>query len=242
MAAIGILKNRILSFFQELGQGIPISVRMFFCFGKEAQVYKMMSNLAKTKSIDRVAWGVYMLPNDDGSMPHEVAIARAKAKGFGKAIYDVDDDIKHNNQTLKIMSGNVLALFATSGASSSFRYGDGKIVFCKIADRKIGLVKRRVGKVFTTFWKLFTRDKSAMDKKLERWQINDRDKSALPRLLELLPMWLKTDLREYYPDFPWKMGLSEALAHCGARPKARNANQREIPRISIFDVHAESWI
>ncbi|MBX9570719.1 MAG: hypothetical protein K2X77_17640 [Candidatus Obscuribacterales bacterium] len=226
MPTIGIVKSRILTFFEELGAGIPISVRMLFCFGKESQVYKIASELAKRDRLARVVWGVYMLPNEDGSMPSAEAIALAKAQGFGKAIFDLDEDLKHNMRNLKLMCGNPVALFATSGASSSFKYKNGTIVFYKVANRKIELLKERIGMAFATFWKLFTRRKGEMDHRFEKSQISEIDKKSTPHLLELMPMWLKTDLRELYEEFPWELGINDALFNARNKKMHKHSSPR----------------
>lgn len=217
MPRVNTTRNRILGFFSELGEGIPISVRMLFCFGKEAQVYKIASELVKRHKLSRVTWGIYMLPTKDGSLPSEEEVALAKARGFGKKIYTLDEEIKHETANLKVMKGNPIALYATSGSSSSFKYNGGKIVFYKMANRKIELLRKRIGKVYTSFWKLFTRNKNQMDNKFEEAQISDEDKRFTPRLLELMPMWLKSSLRELYKEVPWELSLSEAIIHSKAQ-------------------------
>jgi hypothetical protein len=211
MPGKSIVRNLVLSFFTELGAGIPKAVRLLFCFGKEAQIYIIASELVKEKLLTRVTRGIYMLPTQDGSMPSDDAIALAKAEGFGKVIYELDDGIRHAARNLKIMSGNPIAMYATSGASSSFKYRNGTIVFYKMANRKIELMKRKIGSTLNNFWKLFTHSKAEMDEQIELAGITENDKSLLPRILELLPMWLKTDLRANYEEFPWRLSLKEAI-------------------------------
>lgn len=211
MPGKSIVRNLVLSFFTELGPGIPKAVRLLFCFGKEAQIYTIASELVKKRLLTRVIRGMYMLPTSDGSMPSDEAVALAKAEGFGKIIYELDDDIRNNARNLKIMSKNPIAMYATSGASSSFKYRNGTIVFYKMANRKIELMKRKLGSTLNNFWKLFTHSKPEMDEKFERAGITEKDKSLLPRILELLPMWLKTDLRTMYEEFPWRLSLKEAI-------------------------------
>lgn len=230
MPRVNTTRNRIIGFFSELGEGIPISVRMLFCFGKEAQVYKIASELAKVDKLTRVTWGIYMLPTKDGSLPTEEEVALAKARGFGKIIYALDEEIKQETAKLKVMKENPIALYATSGSSSSFKYKSGRIVFYKMANRKIELLRQRIGKVYTSFWKLFTHEKKEMDIHLEQAQISDDDKKVTPRLLELMPMWLKTSLRNLYKEFPWELSLSEAIIHSNVQPSSDHL--RPEPKLS----------
>lgn len=225
MPAIAIVKGRILGFFKQLGEGIPVAVRMLFCFGKEYQVYKIASALAKKKLLIRVAWGVYMLPTPDGSLPSSAEIAFAKAQGFGKDIYELNEEMKENTADLKIMSGNPLALYATSGSSSSFRYRNGTIVFYKMANRKIGLLKKKIGKAFVSFWKLMTHHKKEMDEAFKKSQIGPQDQKSTPKLLELMPLWLKAEMREVYSELPWELSITEAVSRIrGNRPASQTEN------------------
>ncbi len=225
MPAVGIVKGRILGFFSQLGEGIPVAVRMLFCFGREYQVYKIASDLAKKKLLIRVASGVYMLPNPDGALPSAAEIAFAKAQGFGKDIYELDEEIKANTADLKLMSCNPIALFATSGSSSSFRCRAGTIVFYKMANRKIELLKKKIGRAFVSFWKLMTHHKKEMDEAFKKSQISPRDQKFTPNLLELLPLWLKTDLRESYSEMPWELSITEGVSRIkGRNPASQNEN------------------
>lgn len=209
MPTLETVKKCVLTFFRQLGKGRPISIRLLFGFGKEWQLYKAGSELVDSKKLVRVARGVYMLPTDSASWPTEVVIARAKAAGFGKEIFIVNDDLLPEIQHLKIARAPNVRVFATRGASSSFLCGSTKIVFYKVADRKAELLREKVGKVYNTLWKSFTTDKRSIDKSFDRSKITSREQNETPKLLHLLPMWLKSHLREYYPFIPWQQKVTE---------------------------------
>lgn len=229
MPEISIVRKRILYFFRKLGRGIPISVRALFCFGKETQVYKIASNLAKELELTRVAWGVYMLPNQNGSLPTKEVVALAKAQGFGKIVFNIDDIINQSGGNLKIIDADTIACFATSGAGSCFKYNGGKIVFLKMANRKIQLLQDRMGKAFTSFWKRFTHSKSEMEKSFEDLQVTSVDKVRTPKLLELMPLWLKTNLRENFSELPWELSIDDALSHISSCVWSQNKYARTFP-------------
>lgn len=208
MPTFAAVKNCVLTFFRQLGKGRPFSIRLLFGFGKEWQLYKAGSELVDAKKLVRVALGVYMLPTDPESWPSDVEIARAKAAGFGKEIFFVNDDFLPEIQHLKIVRGSKVRVFATRGASSSFLCGTTKIVFYKVADRKAELLREKIGKVYNTLWKSFPTDKKSIDRSFDHSKISSRDLNETPKLLHLLPMWLKTSLREFYPLIPWQQKVT----------------------------------
>src|SRR5580658_2125079 len=105
--------------FHDIGEK-PFSVRDFFEYGTRSAVYQVFYRLAKEGGIIRIAHGLFI--KADAPMPTPTEAAIAKAAAFNKTIAihgsKAAQGLKLTNQS------SDEHVFAVSGSSSSFRFGD----------------------------------------------------------------------------------------------------------------------
>lgn len=141
---------RIYHFVRKTKSGQLFTTRHCLSFGSRGAVDQALYSMVKTNFIVRVARGVFMKA---GSPPPSIlAVAQAKAKSFGKRIFiHGADAAKHLGFPVE---ANKNPTFASSGKSSSFRFGQIVIFFKGISPRKLHCGNSLVGKVIRALWHL----------------------------------------------------------------------------------------
>ena len=125
--------SRIRGFIRRIKSGQLFSTRQCLLFGTRGAVDQALYALVKNNIIVRVARGVFM--RRGSPQPTVFAVAKLKAEAFGKRIFQHGIDaacalgfpVKRNPEPT----------FATSGRSSSFRFGDVLIRFKGASPRKL---------------------------------------------------------------------------------------------------------
>lgn len=158
-----------------------------------------MSELVKIGKLVRPAWGLYMIPNADRSLPSVQEIADAKAEGFGKKILRLNKEFQ-NSISVITKTGEATVAFASSGCTTRFRYEGRKICFFKVADRKFDLLKSKVGAAFATLWKTQADRKPEIKRIFQVLKVDRKELRSGKNSLHLLPKWLKDVLRIHYPE------------------------------------------
>lgn len=214
LATTAVVRMRLNAFWAKQEPGVPISVRELFQYGPEQLVYLVMSEFARNEKVERVAWGVYMLPNKDGTLPPVKEVAIAKARGFGKDILQLPKEFQKSIKS-KNKTDEKTVSFATSGCTSSFRFAGKVVRFYKVANRKFELLKSRLGSVFATVWKKQLARKTDIKRVFKDLNVEKAELRGSSKLLHLLPMWLKNVMRDHYPEMTWQPSSVTLLARAG---------------------------
>ena len=133
----------------------PFSIREFLAFGGRAAVDQAFNRLVKNGEVIRVARGLYIKGNAPPPSLMEVAVAKAAA--FNRTI------AMHGSQAAvrlalreKSSPGQTSKehVFACSGRTSSFRFGDQVIRFVGTSARKLLLGDSKPGLAVRSLWHL----------------------------------------------------------------------------------------
>jgi hypothetical protein len=107
---------------------VPFSTRDCLCYGTRAAVDTALHRLVKQDIIIRLARGVFIkwsLVIAKGGLPSAEAVAKTKARGFGKEIFVHKQDAAFKFGLIE--HGNESPTFGTFGRSTSFQFGDKRI-------------------------------------------------------------------------------------------------------------------
>jgi hypothetical protein len=109
-------------------------------YGSRASIDKALSKLVKKESIVRLTGGLYMKGDAATPRPSNLEVARLKAQAFGhQLIEEADDPTFAGIQT----PGKNEVTFYFTGNTTSFMYGDTKIILKSISPKKIRAQKKQ---------------------------------------------------------------------------------------------------
>ena len=177
-------------FVYSLNRGQMFTTKDVLRFGTRKAVDCALKRLVEKGEIVRLASGVFMRGDESTPLPTPLEVARIKAKAYGKKIATHGDEVA---QQLKLIetAGNTetLALWI-DGSSSSFKYGNIKIVFQSTSKRKIRLVKKgRAGLSLVALWHIGKN--KVTQKEISRCMPNKSiEKEQLKDALKNVPQWL----------------------------------------------------
>lgn len=133
----------------------PFSIREFLACGARAAVDQAFARLVRNGEVIRVARGLYIKPNSPSPSVLEVAAAKAAAFKRRLAIHGSQAALLLNIGKPPSQNQNCNEyIFATSGRSSSFRFGKEIIRFIGTADRKLELGNSKPGLLIRSLWYL----------------------------------------------------------------------------------------
>jgi hypothetical protein len=165
----------------------PFSVRPFFKYGSRPAVYQVFCRLVKTGIIIRVAHGLFI--KADAPMPSPQEAAQAKAAAFHKTIATHGANAAYAFELTKQSPDE--QIFAVSGASSSFRFGDKVIRLIGTCARKMHLGDDLVGLAIRALWHIGQNacDMNAIEKALKPFRRPHKEK--LREHKDLMPHWMQ---------------------------------------------------
>jgi hypothetical protein len=120
--------------------------------GPRTAVDQALCRLVRWGVIERLARGVFRKAAPDNGPVSPMSVAAAKAGAFGKRIVRHATDVAHKLGL--IPAGNPIVIFAVSGHSSSFRFGDLVIQLMGICARKMRLGDDLPGSLARALWHL----------------------------------------------------------------------------------------
>lgn len=165
----------------------PFSIREFLAHGARPAVDQAFARLVNSGEVIRVARGLYIKCNSPH--PSVLDVALAKAAAFKRTI------AIHGSQAaadLKISekSGSEY-VFATSGRSSSFRFGKHCVRFIGTAARKLHLGNTRPGLAIRALWHLGRRFCTMETASCAVASFNRSDREQFKQHPDLLPAWMQ---------------------------------------------------
>ncbi len=192
-------KPEILRLISNLKLGEMFTTRHCLSFGSRGTIDNALHFLVKNKIIIRVARGVFMRPGSPIPTPFQVA--KVKAEAFGKTIFEHGADSAH---ALGFQDApNNGFIFATSGRSSTFRFGEIIIRFIGTCPRKIlHKIDETAGKAISAMWHLGKEQctEELVEQTYSKWgfAVNKIKQSAslLPEWMNSLFYWARTSKHE----------------------------------------------
>jgi hypothetical protein len=172
--------------------GLPFGqlfcTRDFLNYGPRDSVDQCMYRLVRDKVVFRVARGVFVRLKPGTPIPTAEQIVEAKTKAFGRKLH------KHGRNALKHIlkrtSEQHPHVFATDGATTSFRSIHGTILLVRYAPRKLSLKDAAHGLVVRGFW---SAGKGNITQKMFDVVIEGlgrKEKHDLRRSCHIMPAWL----------------------------------------------------
>jgi hypothetical protein len=166
----------------------PFSIRDFLVYGPRNTVDQVFHRLLVEGRIVRVARGVYIKNTSPPPSPMEVV--QVKAAAFGRII------AIHGSQALgRLVSNSKSAskklVFATNGATSSFRLGHLIVRLIHVSARKMQLGDSHAGLTIRALWHL---GKSTLDVEMAALalaQFPSREIIGLRLAAAVMPQWMR---------------------------------------------------
>ncbi len=121
-------------------------------YGTRNAVDLVLSRMVKARIIIRLARGVFMKMSSISKLklPSVLEVAQAKAKAFGKRIFEHGADLAKKLGLVE--EANREPSFITDGPTSSFLYGETRIHFKGAAPRKVNLIVKDQGPLINALW------------------------------------------------------------------------------------------
>lgn len=165
----------------------PFSIRDFLIYGSRNIVDQVFHRLLIEGRIVRVARGVYI--KDTSPLPSPLEVVQVKAAAFGRKI------AIHGSQASaqlidKPRSASKL-VFATNGATTSFRVGRLVVRLIRVSLRKMQLADSPVGLAVRALWHL---GKNACDQEMAVLALSQfpcHDKKTLRLAGSIMPQWMR---------------------------------------------------
>ncbi len=183
----------------------PFSIRDFLNYGSRNAVDQVFYRLVKSGQIIRIARGIFI--KDTSPMPSVLEVALTKAAAFCKSL------VTHGSQAAQQLrlSTNIgpqrEAIYACSGSSSSFRFGNIRIRFIAASPRKICLGDELSGLAIRALWYLRKPNCSSQLVCDALAQFNRHDRQALRQKIKIMPSWLASYFIDSEPDSAQKQRL-----------------------------------
>ena len=163
----------------------PFSIRDCLIYGDRNTVDQVFHRLVIEGRIVRVARGVYI---KDTSPPPSVAeIIEVKVKAFGRTI------AAHGSQAAHRLSGQGQdkLVFATNGATTSFRVGNRVVHLVRTSVRKMQLGDSPAGLIIRALWHLGKKACRQETAALLMERLGRDDKTSLRLAAASMPQWLR---------------------------------------------------
>lgn len=129
-------------FIYSLKQGQTFTTKDVLKFGSRRAVDCTLKRLVEKGQITRLSSGVFRYGAETEPLPSPLEVAAIKAKAYGKKLTMHGDDLAIQCKLALPKPNSNTITFWVDGASSSFRYGNLKIVFQSTSKRKMRLVKK----------------------------------------------------------------------------------------------------
>ncbi len=166
----------------------PFSIRDFLNYGSRNAVDQIFHRLVKSGQIIRVARGIFI--KDTSPMPSILEVALTKATAFCKSLVTHGSQAAQQLRLSTDISPQPEAVYACSGSSSSFRFGNIRIRFISVSQRKISLGDEVAGLAIRALWYLGKFNCSAQLVCDALAQFNRNDRQALREKIKIMPAWL----------------------------------------------------
>ncbi len=170
----------------QLKEDKPFSIRDFLNYGSRNAVDQVFHRLVKSHQIIRVARGLFI--KDTSPMPSILDVALVKATAFGKMLVTHGSQAAYQLRLSTNTDGE--PVFACSGASSSFRFGNIRIRFTSSSPRKISLGNSLAGLTIRALWHLGKPMCSAQLICDSLCPFIRDDRQELRKQIKIMPSWL----------------------------------------------------
>lgn len=187
----------VRKYVEALEAGQLFSTREVLRGGKRGAVDQALYRLIKKNVIVRVVRGLFQKQRDRSApKPSIREVAEAKAKAFGKQLWThgLEAAQKFGIQQLRRTANNAY-VFATDGASSSFRYGKTRIILLHVAPRKLRFKDTVPGLIIRAFCSTSRFAATAQTVAVAVDPMKLKDKLILRDSIAWMPQWLSDQLR-----------------------------------------------
>ncbi len=172
----------------------PFSIRDFLNYGSRNAVDQIFYRLVKSGQIIRVARGIFI--KDTSPMPSILEVALTKATAFCKSLVTPGSQATQQLRLSTNMCTQPEAIYACNGSSSSFRFGNIRIRFISVSQRKISLGDELAGLAIRALWYLGKSHCSAQLICDSLLSFNREDRRKLRQQIRIMPGWLANHFLE----------------------------------------------
>ncbi len=166
----------------------PFSIRDFLNYGSRNAIDQIFHRLVKSGQIIRIARGIFI--QNTSPMPSVLDVALAKATAFGKSIVTYGSQAVQQLKLSPNIGPQYEAVYACSGSSSSFRFGNIRIRFIASSPRKMVLGNELSGLAIRALWYLGRPNCSSHLVCDALVQFNRNDRQDLREKIKIMPAWL----------------------------------------------------
>jgi hypothetical protein len=188
-----------------LEAGDMISTRDCLNFGRRAAVDQALYRLVKDGFLKRLARGLFLklevpehVSRDASLIPSLIEIVKAKAKAFHRKIFVHGEHAQHHLEPprwtgVKPSTADVF-VFATDGATTSFKVLGKRVYLKRHAPRKVALQDRLHGMIIRALW---CRGKDALTPTAVQnvfMSLKREESALLRRVCSMMPSWMSDRL------------------------------------------------
>lgn len=178
---------KLRAYIEVLPRAYVFSSRELLTEANRGSVDTFVSRQVAIGFIERVARGMFrvVLPTNKEVTPMQAAAAKLRA--FGKDIVTVE-----NQEVLLDSQGTEekVLVVGTNGSSSSFKFGEWRIVCRKLGPRKIRLAQKESGRRLRDLWIVGEKELSQTEADQVLSSIPRREYKFLPQMHKYIPQWL----------------------------------------------------
>lgn len=190
---------KLRAYVEVLPRAYVFSSRELLTEANRGSVDTFVSRQIAIGFIERVARGMFrvVLPTNKEVTPMQAAAAKLRA--FGKEIVTIEnEEVLYNSQE----SQEKVLVVGTNGRSSSFKFGEWRIVCRGLGPRKIRLAQRESGKKLRDLWIVGEKELSQVEADKVLSSIPRREYKFLPHMHKYIPQWLTEVLSNSFSARP----------------------------------------
>lgn len=188
MNRFGYASVFVRRYIRELPLGRIFTTREFLSFGSRAAIDQALYRLVKDGRIIRLARGMFVRQGTKTSSISANEVAQTKARAFGREITSWGGAMLAEMGLSDCTFIN--PTYATTGGTSSFRFGAMRIFFKKAAARNVKLGDSIAGRILKVLWYLGKARVNPLVISQCMRRCYESDRLEVRRLLNWVPSWL----------------------------------------------------
>lgn len=197
----------ILKCIEHLPPGEPFTTKNFLGFGPRANIDQILSRLARSGKITRLAWGIFVRPKENRYvgkvMPEPNKVIEAYAESIGATVQ------VHGAEAARVFGLSTQAptqpIYYTSGPSRKFKIGKLNFILKHVSPKKLVHAGTKVGLAISALWFLGKEQINVEVISIIQSHLNTTEKESLHSAIPSMPGWMSKVFYEYERSKPCKI-------------------------------------
>lgn len=191
--------EQILKNIEQFPPGEPFTTKNFLGLGPRANIDQILSRLAKSGKITRLAWGIFVRPQENRYigkvMPEPNKVIEAYAHSIGATVQ------VHGAEAARVFGLSTQAptqpIYNTSGPSRQFKIGKLNFILKHVSPKKLVYAGTKVGLAISALWFLGKEQINATVIGTIQGHLSPSEKESLHLAIPSMPGWMSKAFYEY---------------------------------------------